>query len=918
MNVGTVYTRPTGAKGGEGASNSNISGCQAQMWTRYITVDKPVIIKGVHVYNNTSGVTASAKAYLWDAGSTLKAKSTNFTSIPGLSWVYIPFDTPIELPASTTWAIGMYMDKGGTNEIRTAVETTSADFSYVIDGITWSYVSYSRYYNVCDTEAAPNSTHTSSEIVVGVEYDLAPTAPTNLSPSGSSMTPAVINTVTPRLSWKHNDPEAAAQSAYQVLIYNSGGALIHDTGKVASANQFYDVPSAVLSFDGTYYWRVRSWDAANQASPYSADAYIHTNRSPNAPASPSPTGTSTSPGVVNTLTPRYSWTFSDSDPSDTQSAFQVLVYDAAGALKHDSGKVASTNKYYDQPATILAWGAKYYWKVRTWDNHDYVGVYTGDNWILTNQGPTATYTSPTGGSTTPTIYHDTVQPTFSWTYSDPESNTQAAVQIQILDGATLVWDSGEIATTGSTYQIPATANLVYDKTYNTKIRAKDSVGSFGAYSALTYFQLNRTPNAPTNLSPAGTSVSPAIITDNLVPRLSWAFSDADASDTQSAFQVIIYDGSGAVVKDTAKVASANQFYDVPAGVLLSGKTYHWKVANWDNHDKSGPFAADQYFHTNATPGTPTNQSPAGGSSTSPALIKDDLTPQFTWTHSDTDGDAQKAFQFRIYNDLGTLLHDTGELVTSNQFYELPVANKLSYNLLYQWEVRTKDVYDAWSAYTARGWIKPYVAPPQSVTATADDLSAKIIIDWADSAAEGLEGYNVYRSTVTGGPYTLINDTLITVSNYSDSQVSTGVTYYYVVKAYASSLVSDNSAEASATATFSAWFIGDFKFSGPSKLTMKRPRSQSQRVVLGKVKKVIQDRGFLGDELSLELFLVDDQSSTGKTKRDSLVTELKKLQPLAIRDPFGRTWKAVPGDYDETQLATGKLEYLVKIPLIEVN
>ena len=44
------------------------------------------------------------------------------------------------------------------------------------------------------------------------------------------------------------------------------------------------------------------------------------------------------------------------------------------------------------------------------------------------------------------------------------------------------------------------------------------------------------------------------------------------------------------------------------------------------------------------------------------------------------------------------------------------------------------------------------------------------------------GYNVYRGGTKGGPYTKINSVLDASTNYTDSTVSAGATYYYVVTA----------------------------------------------------------------------------------------------------------------------------------------
>jgi len=51
------------------------------------------------------------------------------------------------------------------------------------------------------------------------------------------------------------------------------------------------------------------------------------------------------------------------------------------------------------------------------------------------------------------------------------------------------------------------------------------------------------------------------------------------------------------------------------------------------------------------------------------------------------------------------------------------------------------------------------------------------LSW-DSGGGQPVGYNVYRRTVSGGPYTMINTSLDSSTNYTDSTVVSGTTYYY--------------------------------------------------------------------------------------------------------------------------------------------
>jgi hypothetical protein len=89
------------------------------------------------------------------------------------------------------------------------------------------------------------------------------------------------------------------------------------------------------------------------------------------------------------------------------------------------------------------------------------------------------------------------------------------------------------------------------------------------------------------------------------------------------------------------------------------------------------------------------------------------------------------------------------------------------------------------------------AAPTGLTATAGN--AVVNLDWNDNTEPDLAGYNVYRATTSGGPYSQINGSLVAGSAYSDTTVTNGTTYYYVVRAVdQSSNESGNSNEASAT------------------------------------------------------------------------------------------------------------------------
>jgi len=53
------------------------------------------------------------------------------------------------------------------------------------------------------------------------------------------------------------------------------------------------------------------------------------------------------------------------------------------------------------------------------------------------------------------------------------------------------------------------------------------------------------------------------------------------------------------------------------------------------------------------------------------------------------------------------------------------------------------------------------------------------LSWTESSS-GVAGFNVYRGTQSGGPYSKLNSALDTATAYSDATVVSGQTYYYVV------------------------------------------------------------------------------------------------------------------------------------------
>ena len=92
-----------------------------------------------------------------------------------------------------------------------------------------------------------------------------------------------------------------------------------------------------------------------------------------------------------------------------------------------------------------------------------------------------------------------------------------------------------------------------------------------------------------------------------------------------------------------------------------------------------------------------------------------------------------------------------------------------------------------------GYLVGYYAPTNLI---ATGGNAKVDLSW--DPVEGAASYIVKRSLTTGGPYEIITTT--SAITYTDSNVTNGTTYYYVVSAEVNGIESDPSNEASATPT----------------------------------------------------------------------------------------------------------------------
>src|ERR1700685_1850802 len=131
--------------------------------------------------------------------------------------------------------------------------------------------------------------------------------------------------------------------------------------------------------------------------------------------------------------------------------------------------------------------------------------------------------------------------------------------------------------------------------------------------------------------------------------------------------------------------------------------------------------------------------------------------------------------------------------TSNSYTDTGLTNGTKY--FYVVSAVNSGGESANSSEVAATPSAPLTAPATPTGLHATGGNAQVSLSW--SASTSAASYNVKRSTTNGGPY----NTAVaspTVTNYTETPVTNGTTYYYVVSAVNSAGQSANSAQASAT------------------------------------------------------------------------------------------------------------------------
>lgn len=240
---------------------------------------------------------------------------------------------------------------------------------------------------------------------------------------------------------------------------------------------------------------------------------------------------------------------------------------------------------------------------------------------------------------------------------------------------------------------------------------------------------NVAPNASTIGGPLG-----GITVDlGLLQRFTWAFSDADPGDTQSAFD-IQYRVIGAGSWTTVSVSSPNWYYDFPAGTFTANN-YEWQIRTYDAIGVVGPWTASAFFTAAAAPASLAITAPLSGATVG-------ATATFTWS-----APAQTSYQIRKVRDIGgvpdtsTVYYDTGTVV------DVPTRSVvLAFTTNNRYEHLQIRIFNSglWSAWVSIRVLASYIQPsPGAVSIAADEATASLLVTTTAAAVGAGEPTPIY-------------------------------------------------------------------------------------------------------------------------------------------------------------------------------
>lgn len=324
--------------------------------------------------------------------------------------------------------------------------------------------------------------------------------------------------------------QLATNTAFTANVQNLTTVVRYSSGQVAVQGITTKLTATV------WYIRAKATDAGGVESAWTTTNVFQVDHRPFASDMQPSHGSHISYGTGSVT---FSWHFSDGDPSDVQTAYQVRAYHASNdALLFDTGKVTSTVQFRTQTIAPANSEGFYYWQVRVYDFYDIASPWSDPTLFQLGVNPTALVLSPTNNGTV-----SVPNPTIQWAFSTtniPESTYadlaaayatytllaadnasynevleasinqagQTHYRVTVLTPESIpgppfvpinpnphyIYDSGWLAGTASSHEIPALVHL--GTIYEVTVSVRDTGGYEGSSNPIRFTALWAAPTAP--------------------------------------------------------------------------------------------------------------------------------------------------------------------------------------------------------------------------------------------------------------------------------------------------------------------------------------------------------------------------------------------------------------------------------------
>ncbi len=597
--------------------------------------------------------------------------------------------------------------------------------------------------------------------------------------AGANSSPADVVTgqsLTPTLQWSAATGGIAPYT-YIVKIYNDAGLTNQVYSASAGASLNLAVPAATLDNNDTYFWKVDITDNSTQSASTAATRFTTLLDVP-VPAAPAMSSVATSE------TPNFTWTIAD---SYSNVEFHLLLNTSSGVAYPADDNNDVTGALTMQPASALASGTKYFWKIYA---ETVSGDNTGENTISASEFEFYTPVvpeEPVNGLT-----GITVEPTFVW--QDASFETEYELKISTEGSDQTAFDNNVILTetgiaansTSISFDETHTSGvfpLDNDETYYWQIIGKDGV--IEVPSPIWHFSTIPEVTVDLNFPANGDNIH----TTNT--QFGWSINQALGS---LQFEIQVKESNTMPDADdwTNSEFSATTTDTWQAFNLLLNKKYYWRVNVLNADDEIVYRQTAVWFSTIGGAQVPTPSWPVGGETmytTSPYLY---------WYLETQTTDLDYDLRYREQG--GGWVE---ELDIDALFFNL---TNLDEGTTYEWEVRSvymrgtadEDV-SGWSAtesfvtYSTTTVSQPYLSYP------IDDAivysSSPYLYWYLEEIATGVD-YTVYYRQGTSGAFIAAAPTTQNLS-YQLTNLTAGATYQWYVEA-----TDGNTTLTSATESFS--------------------------------------------------------------------------------------------------------------------